>query len=250
MLRRFIFLFAVIAADLAPLQAEELGLAVAANFTLPMKEIAGRFEAQSGHRLNISFGSSGRLYAQISNGAPFQLFFSADQEKPEALVAGGLALADSRFTYAVGGLVLWSPDERAHVADAEVLMNQSADRLAIANPRLAPYGIAAMQVLEALGLESAYRDRLVMGENINQAYQFVDTGNVPVGLLALSQVMAGGELRKGVGWIIPGELYDPIRQDAVMMKAARDSVAAREFMKFMLGNEARTIMADYGYGTE
>ena len=225
-------------------------IAVAANFNFAMEELVSTFEAQSGHTVNVSYGSSGRLYAQIINGAPFQLFFSADQEKPEALVKQGYAEAASRFTYATGSLVLWSANPELAVIDADVLNQQQVEKLAIANPRLAPYGAGAMQVLGTLGLEDEYRDRLVMGENVNQAFQFVTTGNAQAGLISLSQVIEEGVISHGAGWIIPADLYAPIHQDAVLLKQGADSQSAREFLDFIKGKEAGAIITKYGYSTD
>lgn len=230
--------------------AAEVVVAVAANFTAAMGEIETAFEAQSGHALTVSYGSSGRLYAQIVNGAPFQVFLSADEEKPRQLVDQGLADAATRFTYAVGSLVLWSPDADAGLDDAGALTAGRIDRLAIANPRLAPYGAAAMETLENLGLADAYRDKLVMGENISQAYQFVNTGNTDAGFVALSQVMTDGRLPRGSGWVVPQRLHSPIRQDAVVTRQGQGKPAVTEFMAFLGSDQARQIMQAFGYGAD
>jgi molybdate transport system substrate-binding protein len=229
------------------LAAEEILVAVASNFTAPMVAIVAAFEAESGHQVEMSFGSSGRFFAQIGNGAPYQVLFSADQEKPLALVANGLAVDGSQFTYALGALVLWSADARVPVSDPEILRSDKYQHLAIANPRLAPYGQAAMEVLQQLGLAAQTRSRLVQGENITQTYQFVKTGNAEIGFVALSQVMVDGVIESGSGWVVPADLHQPIRQDAVLLRNGASSPASEELLQFMRGSQARRIIASYGY---
>ena len=234
------------------LRAEEISVAVAANFVTAMRELATDFETRSGHTVIISSGSSGRLYAQIINGAPFDIFFSADQQTPDLLVGAGLADRTSLFTYATGALVLWSPDAGLAVENAAFLQQQSRQvRIATANPRLAPYGAAAFQVLDELedqGIGPV--PQIVMGENITQAYQFVETGNVTAGFIALSQVIENGAIRRGAGWIIPQAMYDPIRQDGILLNRAVNKVAAIEFLAFIKSGEARNIISKYGYSTD
>ena len=235
------------------IHAEEILLAVASNFAAPMGEIAERFEAQSGHEVNLAFGSSGRFYAQISNGAPFQLFFSADQEKPQALIAAGLAQADTLTTYAEGTLVLWSAS--LNVTGPEFLSSQSFTRLALANPALAPYGKAAVETLTALEMRAATEAKWVQGENIAQAFQFVESGNAELGFVARSQVAAKPGAQSddieitGSGWIVPADLHTPIYQDAILLTRARDCTACLEFLGFMQTAEVRTLIARYGYRT-
>ena len=188
-------------------------------------------EAQTDHTVEVAFGSSGRLFAQISNGAPFQIFFSADQDKPERLLASGLAVPGSSFTYATGALVVWNADEHAAVPDTRALSHDSELRIAIANPRVAPYGAAAMEAIASLALSEALADRLVLGENIAQTYQFVDSGNAPLGFVAKSQVFLDGSLRKGSAWEVPANLHAPIRQDAVLLTRAQDCVACQQFLR-------------------
>ena len=221
-------------------------MAVASNFTTPMKVLAAEFERASSHRVKLAFGSSGKLYAQIKNGAPFQVLFSADQAKPIALEEAGLAVPGSRFTYAIGALALWSP--RADLSEAAVRRRLSG-KLALANPRLAPYGVASIEVLANLELEEKTRANWVRGENIAQTFQFVDSGNADVGFVALSQVMEKGEIKKGSAWIIPPKLYRPIRQDAVLLSSAKDNSAAYELLKFMRGPKAKNIIHSFGYLT-
>ena len=231
-------------------RADTVIVAVAANFVAPLEELAALFEGETGHTVTVSPGSSGRLYAQIVNGAPYQVFLSADQDKPKTLVENNLADASSQFTYATGALVLWTPVKGLPVQDAQVLQGAGVARLAIANPRLAPYGAAAVQVLESLGLVEIYRDRLVLGENINQAFQFTDTGNAGVGLVALSQVMKNGSIDRGSGWVVPQDLYDPIRQDAVVTRKGEGVAAVSDFVTFLKSERARAIINSFGYGTD
>ncbi len=232
------------------LRAEELTIAVASNFTRAMDALVSGFETASGHEVRVSYGSSGRLYAQILNGAPFDLFMSADQAKPKAMEQAGHTVAGTRSTYARGGLVLWSANVDLVLTDAANLRNQPIKPLAIANPRLAPYGLAAMQVLQALDLEHEYSDKLVMGENINQTYQFVNTGNAQAGFVGLSQVTVNGTIQQGSGWIIPANLYEPIRQDMVLLKRGSGNLAALEFLEFMKSSEAKATIKTYGYSTD
>ncbi|MEL0083304.1 MAG: molybdate ABC transporter substrate-binding protein [Gammaproteobacteria bacterium] len=221
--------------------------AVAANFRQPMSLIAESFEQQTGHLARLIFGSSGKFFAQINQGAPFDLFFSADQAKPAALVDAGLANASSRITYAIGSLVLWSPRLDKVDDQGQVLREQRYRRLAIANPALAPYGEAAMQVVKRLSPATA--GQLIVGENVAQAYQFVSSGNAELGLLARSQVYRSGELISGSAWSPPSEWYTPIRQDAVLLTAARENPAAQALMAFMVSPQAREVMHSYGYRT-
>ncbi|MEZ5530125.1 MAG: molybdate ABC transporter substrate-binding protein [Porticoccaceae bacterium] len=225
--------------------AAEVSVAVASNFTAPMKEIAAAFEQQSGHRTAVSFGSSGKLYAQIHNGAPFQLFLSADQEKPSALERDGLAETGTRFTYSLGTLVLLASTAGS---DPETLLREgNYQKLALANPRLAPYGAAAMEVLTGLGLTETATPRQVLGENIAQTYQFVISGNAQLGFVARSQV-AGNQQLSGRYWVVPKELYSPIRQDAVLLKNGADNPAALALIQFLHSDAAIAIMQNYGYG--
>jgi len=222
--------------------AGETRVAVAANFTGAMQAIIAAFEAGSGHRVQASYGSSGKLYAQIRNGAPFDAFLSADVDKPEALVRDGEALAESAFTYALGTLALWSFD------GSDPLARLKADdyrRLAIANPRLAPYGAAALQVLAHLQVEETARGKIASGESIAQAYQFVASGNAELGFVALSQLVEGGATAGS--WAVPAQLHDPIRQVAVLLQRGRDNPAALAFLDFLRGADAAALIAAHGY---
>ena len=230
-----------------PAMAAEVNVAVAANFTAPMKQIVAEFEKETGHKAVLSFGASGKFYAQIKNGAPFQLLLSADDEKPIQLVKDGLGVADSRFTYAIGTLVLWSPKAGFVDAKGDVLSKGLYNKLAIANPKLAPYGVAAMEVLTKQGLLSAITPKFVQGENISQTFQFVSTGNAELGFIALSQVMKDGKITSGSAWIVPGKLHTPIRQDALLLSNGKDNAAARALLGYLKSDKAKKIIRTYGY---
>lgn len=225
-------------------RADTINVAVASNFTNPIKEIAARFEAQSGHRINLVFGSTGKHYAQIKNGAPFAAFFAADAHRPELLEQEGVALPGSRFTYAVGRIVLWSPKPGLVDSDGKVLQEKPFRHLAIANPRLAPYGKAAQQFLQARGLWDGLQGHLVRGENIGQTFQFIRSGSAELGFVAYSQVKRPGHPLEGSLWEIPPDTYDPIAQQAVLLE---ESPVAREFMTFVRSAEATGIILGFGY---
>jgi molybdate transport system substrate-binding protein len=226
-----------------PVWAAQTNVAVAANFTEPAREIAAAFKAKTGHEAVLSFGSSGQFYAQIRQDAPFQILLSADEDRPRQLVADGLGLAASRFTYAVGKLVLWSRAADG-VKDADTLLAGRFTRLSIANPAAAPYGAAAIEVMKALGVYAALQPKIVQGNSIAQAFQFIETGNAELGFVALSQ-LAGNSA--GSRWVVPQSLYAPIRQDAVLLKKGEANGAATDFLAFLKGPEARAIIERYGY---
>ncbi len=228
--------------------AETTLVAVAANFTKPMSEIAAEFAKTTGHSANLSFGSSGKFVAQIENGAPFEVFLSADDEKPLKLEQSGLAEPNTRFTYALGTLVLWSAQPGFVDADGKVLSSGSFKHLAIADPKLAPYGVAAMDVLKKHGLQDKLQPLIVLGENISQAHQFVSTGNAELGFVALSQVIDNGKISSGSAWIVPSEQHAPIRQDAVLLKKGVENPAARALMDYLKSASALAIIEKYGYG--
>lgn len=228
-----------------PAAAEEVTVAVAANFNAAMKEIAPAFEAATGHTLVASYGSTGKIYAQITNGAPFEVFLAADQKRPQMLEEEGVA--DGRFTYAVGRLVLWSAYPDLVDGAGAVLKADGFQRLAIANPVTAPYGAAAVQVIENLGLAEALQPKLVRGDNIAQSYQFVATKNAQLGFVALAQVALEPG---GSRWPVPTDLYDPIRQDAVLLEKGKDNPAAVALMAYLKGPEARAVIERFGYGVE
>jgi len=224
--------------------AAEVKVAVAANFTDPAKEIAARFKARTGHDAVLSFGSSGQFYVQIANGAPFEVFLSADRERPEKAEAEGLGVAGSRFTYAVGRLALYSKTPGLVDGRGAVLRSGRFAKVAIADPRTAPYGVAAVETMRKLGVYSAVQPKLVQGTSITQAYQFVDTGAAELGFVALSQVIA---VKGGSRWIVPAPDHTPIDQQAVLLKTGANSAAARAFLGFLKGSEAKAIIRKYGY---
>ena len=228
-------------------QAAEVQVAVAANFTAPMQKIAAAFEADTGNKALLAFGATGAFYAQIRNGAPFQMLLAADDETPARLEREGLAAAGTRFTYAVGRLVLWSAQPGLVDDQGKVLARGGFERLAIANPKIAPYGAAAVEAMTRLGLLPVLQARLVPGENIAQAYQFVATGNAQLGFVALSQVMVDGRIRQGSAWVVPASLHAPIRQDAVVLAAGKDNPAAAAFVAYLRGEKARAIIRSFGY---
>ena len=230
-----------------PASAGDVQVAVAANFTAPMQQIAADFARDSGHRALLSFGASGRFYAQIVNGAPYQLFLSADGEIPERLEREGAAVANTRFTYATGRLVLWSPQPGRVDPQAEVLRKADFRHLAIAAPKLAPYGAAAVEVLNRLGLMASLQPKIVQGDSIGQAFGFVQSGNAELGFVALSQVYAGGKLTSGSAWIVPAELHRPLRQDAVLLSRGRDSAAARALLAYLKTEKAQAVIGSFGY---
>lgn len=227
--------------------AADVHVAVASNFTAPMKRLAAGFEKATGHTAKLAFGSSGKFYAQIRNGAPFEVFLSADDEKPARLEADGMTIPGTRFTYAVGTLVLWSARPDLVDGGAEVLRGGAYRHLAVANPKLAPYGSAAMQTLTRLGLADAVADRIVQGENIGQTYQFTASGNADLGFVALSQVMKDGTIAQGSAWIVPADMHAAIRQDAVMLVTAQGNAAATALLTYLRSDEAAAVIRSYGY---
>lgn len=229
-----------------PTSAAEVKVAVAANFTQPAREIAARFKARTGHDARLSFGSSGQFYAQIANGAPFEVLLSADRERPEKAEAEGLAVAGGRFTYAVGRLVLYSRTPGLVDGRGAVLRTGRFEKVSIADPKTAPYGLAAVETMRKLDVYDTLAPKLVQGASITQAYQFVDTGAAELGFLALSQV-AG--VKGGSRWTVPAALHTPIDQQAVLLKTGAANPAARSFMAFLRGAEARAIVRRYGYET-
>lgn len=239
------FLFIAMFVGVQVASAKDVHLAVAANFTSAMKEISTEFTKESGNKLIVSYGSTGKLYAQVINGGPFEVFLSADQEHPTKLVQEGAAVKETQFTYATGKLVLWSPRKNFVDAKGEVLRSQKYKHLAIAQPKLAPYGAAAQQVLEKMGLEKSLQDRIVFGENITQAHQFVFTGSAELGFVAYSQVKNDTQ---GSHWVIPQDMYKPLKQDVVLLIKGKSNESAKQFLEFLKGEKAKKIIADYGYG--
>ncbi|WP_445370535.1 molybdate ABC transporter substrate-binding protein [Methylomonas sp. HW2-6] len=228
-------------------QAETALVAVAANFTKPMNEIAQVFEKTSRHTAKLSFGSSGKFVAQFENGAPFEVFLSADDKSPLKLEESGLAVSGSRFTYAVGKLVLWAATVDFVDSQGQVLSSGNFKHIALADPKLAPYGAAAIDTLTNLGLLDKLQPTFVHGENIAQTYQFVSSGNAELGFVALSQVMENGKIGSGSGWTVPTNLYKPILQDAILLNNGRDNPAAKALLEFLKTAPARAIIEKYGY---
>lgn len=227
--------------------ADEVQVAVAANFTAPIQAITKDFEKDTGHKLVASFGATGQFYAQIKNGAPFEVFLSADDTTPEKLENEGETVKGSRFTYAIGTLALWSP-KAGYVDDkGEVLKKNDYKHLSIANPNAAPYGLAATQVLAKLNLTEATKGKLVEGQNITQAFQFVSTGNAELGFVALSQIYKDGKVSNGSAWIVPANLHDPIKQDAVILNKGKDNAAAKALVDYLKGPKAAEVIKSYGY---
>ncbi len=227
-----------------------LTIAVAANFSAPMKLLASEFEQQTGRPVRLSIASSGKLFAQIQHGAPFDVFLSADQDKPQRLVEQGLAVSGSQFTYAVGELALWSSQQ--HIDPEQTLRQGNFRKLAIANPKLAPYGLAAEQALVSLDLTEASKSKIIFGESIGQAFQFVASGSAELGFVARAQVIAAGSsdsLSKGSVWFLPNNLYAPIRQDAVLLVRAKTDSGAGQFLEFLQSEYAKNTIQNFGYGS-
>lgn len=244
LLSRLTLILGILALPLSG-HAGQAHVAVAANFLAPMKQLVPLFEQSSGHTLVVSSGSTGKFYAQIKNGAPFDVLLAADDETPARLVREGNAV--STQPYAIGKLALWSADPGKIDGTDSVLRRGAYTRLAIANPKLAPYGAAAMQVLEKLGLSDAVKDKSVTGENIGQTYQFVVSGNAEIGFVALSQITVDGKLAGGSVWQIPSSLYAPIRQDAALLKRGADNPAAPALLDFLKKPQAQAVIRSYGY---
>ncbi|MDN6875826.1 MULTISPECIES: molybdate ABC transporter substrate-binding protein [Pseudomonas] len=227
--------------------ADEVQVAVAANFTAPIQAIAKDFEKDTGHKLVASFGATGQFYAQIKNGAPFEVFLAADDSTPAKLEQEKAVVPGSRFTYAIGKLALWSPKDGYVDAKGEVLKQGGFQHLSIANPKTAPYGLAATQVLDKLGLKDKLTGKIVEGQNIGQAYQFVSSGNAELGFVALSQIYKDGKVTAGSAWIVPADLYEPIRQDAVILEKGKDNAAAKALVDYLKGPKAAAVIKAYGY---
>lgn len=243
---RLFMLLAALLGVVAQARADEVLVAVAANFSAPLQKIALEFEKDSGHKIIASQGATGKFYAQIRNGAPFEVLLAADDETPSRLVAENAAVAASQFTYAIGQLVLWSA--KAGVVDeaGEVLKKGGFERIAVANPKLAPYGAAALDALKALGLLEGLQGKIVSAENITQAHQFIGSGNALLGFVALSQVLKDGKT-EGSAWRVPQRLYPPLRQDAVLLNAGRGKAAAQAWLQYLKSDKARALIKSHGY---
>ncbi|WP_439588290.1 molybdate ABC transporter substrate-binding protein [Hydrogenophaga sp.] len=236
-----------LAAVAGTLHAAEANIAVAANFAEPIKAIASVLEKTTGHTLKISIGATGGLYAQIKNGAPFDVMLAADTKTPAQLETDGLAQPGSRFTYATGKLVLWSADAAKVDAQGNVLKGDGFRKIAIANPKTAPYGAAAVETMDKLGLAASLTPKLVTGESIGQTYNFVHTGNAEIGFVAMSQVLEGGRLKGGSMWVVPQNLYGPIQQDAVLLKRGANNEAAKALMTLLKSPNIKDLIRSYGY---
>lgn len=244
-MRWLTFALAALLALLAgPALAATVQVAVAANFTDPAKEIAEQFKARTGHTASLNFGASGQFFAQIANGAPFHVFLSADVERPLKAEADGLAVVGSRYTYATGRLALFSRDVRLVDSRGAVLSRGRFEKIAIADPKTAPYGLAALETMRKMGVYDRLAPKLVQGASITQAFQFVDTGAAELGFVALSQVIND---KRGSRWVVPESQHAPIDQQAVLLKTGADNPAATAFMRFLKTGEAKAIIRRYGY---
>ncbi len=227
--------------------AGEVQVAVAANFTAPVQAIAADFEKDTGNKVVASYGATGQFYAQIKNGAPFEVFLAADDTTPAKLEKEGLTVPGSRFTYATGALALWSAKDGYVDDKGDVLKKNQFTHLAIANPKAAPYGLAATQALDKLGLAQAVAPKIVEGQNISQAQQFIATGNAELGFVALSQIYKNGKITSGSAWIVPASLHEPIKQDAVILENGKDNPVAKQFVDYLKGPKAAAVIKSFGY---
>ena len=245
-LRRLLTLTAALALSAAA-QAEVVQIAVAANFTAPARALAEIFARTTGHEAKLSFGATGAFYTQIKNGAPFDILLAADDERPIRLEKQGDTVPGSRFTYAVGQLVLWSAKPGFVDGEGAVLKGGNFNKIAIANPKLAPYGAAAVETMDKLGLAAALTPKLVTGESIGQTYNFIATGNAELGFVALAQVLDGGKMKSGSMWVVPAKYHAPIIQDAVILKRAAANPAAKAWMALMRSPNTQDFIRSYGY---
>jgi molybdate transport system substrate-binding protein len=228
-------------------QAAEIKVAVASNFANVLKEIAVEFQKDTGHQLAITPGATGKFYAQISNGAPFDVFLSADDETPRKLAQEGKAITSSQFTYAIGRLALWSPNPEMVDKNADILKTDKFKFIAIANAKVAPYGQAAVQTMQKLGVLTKIEPRVVQGESIAQTYQFVSTGNAQLGFVALSQIFEHGKIKTGSAWIVPEEMHEQLKQDAVILQTCKQTSVCQDLMDYLKSDKAKKMMASYGY---
>jgi molybdate transport system substrate-binding protein len=240
-------LLLLVAAVSVPAFAAEVQVAVAANFTAPMKVIAAQFEQDTGHKVLASYGATGKFYAQIQNGAPFDILLAADDETPARLDKENATAPQSRFTYAIGKLVLWSPKEGVVDAKGDILKTGKFDHIAVANPKLAPYGLAAQETLQKLNLFTTLQPKFVTGENIGQTYQFVASAATPLGFVAMSQVYEDNQLKSGSAWVVSSTMYSPIRQDAVVLTRGAGKPAVTAFIRYLKGDKAKAVIRSYGY---
>ena len=248
-LRRLLTLTAALALSAAA-QAEVVQIAVAANFTAPARALAEIFARTTGHEAKLSFGATGAFYTQIKNGAPFDILLAADDERPIRLEKEGDTVPGSRFTYTIGQLVLWSAKPGLVDGEGAVLKGGNFNKIAIANPKLAPYGAAAVETMDKLGLAAALTPKLVTGESIGQTYNFIATGNAELGFVALAQVLDGGKLKSGSMWVVPAKYHAPIIQDAVILKRAAANPAAKAWMALMRSPNTQDFIRSYGYAVK
>ncbi len=227
--------------------AAEVKVAVAANFAKTLEDITTQFEKDTGHKVLATPGATGKFYAQIVNGAPFEILISADDETPRKLAKEAKAITETQFTYAIGTLALWSPDANLVDQGGGVLKTDKFKFLAIANAKVAPYGQAAVQTMLKLGLLTKLEPRVVQGENIAQTHQFVTSGNAQLGFVALSQIIENGKVKSGSAWIVPQEFHDQLKQDAILLNTGKDSVAAKALLDYLKSDKAKKIIAAYGY---
>ncbi len=227
--------------------AEQVSVAVASSFSAPMKKLSADFEQSTGHTVRLSFGATGMLYAQIKNGAPYDVFLAADMDTPARLEKEGNAVSGTRFTYAIGNLVLWSAQRNLVDANGDILKTGNFKHLALASPKLAPYGAAAIETMTKLGLIEALQAKFVQGDNLSQTFSFIDTGNAELGFIALSQIYANGKIKSGSAWIIPAHLHSPIRQDAVQLSRAKDNKAATALIEYLQTKKVKVIISSFGY---
>ena len=245
---KFGLLGALLASVVQVANAGEVNAAVAANFTAPMQQIAALFEKESGNTVKLSFGSSGKFYSQIKEGAPFDVFLAADVKNPKLLEEEGLAVKGTRFVYALGKLVLWSAKPGFVDDKGAVLGKGDFNKIAYADPKLAPYGLAAKETLDAMGLWSKVESKMVTGESIAQTYQFAASGNADMAFIALSQITNDGKITGGSWWMVPADKYGPIEQSAVQLTAAKDKAAAKAFLDYLKSDKAVAIIRSFGYG--
>jgi len=244
--RRLSLLLIALMGAAAQAQADDISVAVAANFTAPMQQIAAAFEKDTGHKVVAAYGSTGKFYAQIKNGAPFEVLLAADDETPTKLIQENAAVAGSQRAYAIGKLVLWSAKPAVVDAKGDVLKQGGFDHLAIANPKLAPYGAAAVQTMKSLGVYDTLQPKIVTAESIAQSWQFVSSGNALLGFVALSQVLKDGKI-EGSAWVVPSSLYPPIRQDVVILDKGKGKPAAQALVNYLKSAKAQAIITRFGY---
>lgn len=245
-----LFLFAIANFASASASAGEITVAVAANFQGTLASLQKDFETAGDHKISIVSGATGKLAAQIAEGAPFDVFLSADDKATKKLADGGKAVANTEFTYAIGTLALFSSDPNLIKDDGgAVLKGSNFTKLAIANPKVAPYGVAAESTMKALGVADAVKDKIVMGENIAQTFTMIDTGNAQLGFVALSQVLGSDSGKKGSHWVVPSNMHDPIRQNAILLSRAADNPDAKAFLDFLQSAPAKQKIEAAGYET-